>query len=54
MFENDGILKLLWISSDIKNIRENPYSDYTDEVPFINDGREFIILKKMIISILYM
>ena len=46
MFENDGIGKILWISSDIKNIRENPYSDYTDEVPFINDGRKFIILKK--------
>ena len=46
MFENDGIGNILWINSDIKNIRENPYSDYTDEVPFINDGRKFIILKK--------
>ena len=46
MFENDGIGNILWITSEIKNIRENPYSDYTDEVPFINDGRKFIILKK--------
>ena len=47
MFEEDGIGDILWITSEIKNIRENPYSDYTDEVPFINDGRKFIILKKM-------
>ena len=47
MFENDGIGNILWITSEIKNIRENPYSDYTDEVPFINDGRKFVILKKM-------
>ena len=46
MFENDGITNILWITSDVKNIRENPYTDYTDEVPFINDGRVFIILKK--------
>ena len=46
MFENDGIGKILWIISDIKNIRENPYSDYTNEIPFINDGRKLIILKK--------
>ena len=46
MFEDDGIGNILWITSEIKNIRENPYSDYTDEVPFISDGREFIILKK--------
>ena len=46
MFENDGIGKILWISSDIKNIRKNPYSDYKNQIPFINDGRKFIILKK--------
>ena len=46
MFENDYIGKILWIISDIKNIRENPYSDYTNEIPFINDGRKLIILKK--------
>ena len=46
MFKNDGIGKILWISSDIKNIRENPYSDYKNQIPFIKDGRKFNILKK--------
>ena len=46
LFQNDGIEKILYITSELKNIRENPYSDYTDEVPFINDGRKFIIFKK--------
>ena len=46
MYENDGIGNILWITSEVKNIRENPYSDYTNEVPYINDGRKFIILKK--------
>ncbi len=33
MYENDGIGNILWITSEVKNIRENPYSDYTNEVP---------------------
>ena len=32
MFENDGIGKISWISSDIKNIRENHYSDYKNQI----------------------